>query len=122
MSATNVPRRMRLICGFVLALAWPVVVVAEVNNARFESCRAQLKQLHKLEVLYGMQWHAPAEPRVIVGPTFSRLPIDGKESFVAVVNCFLMVGDADKCVNFDTLDWQTGKAVGRFENCRFKMK
>lgn len=121
MNTTNASRRLRLICGFVLAFGWPVVVVAEVDNARFESCRSQLKQLHKLDALYDMQWHSPREPRVVVGPTFFRLPIDGKESFVAVVNCFLMVGDPGRCVNFDTLHWQTGKAVGRFENCRFKM-
>lgn len=90
------------------------------DNARFEQCRAKLQQAQKLEVLYDLQWEKAREPRVVVGPTFFRMPIDAKEGFVDTVNCFLMAGEAGKCINFPVRSWNTGKAVGRFENCRYK--
>lgn len=92
------------------------------SDSRFETCRQKLIQAQKLEVLYDLDWKLPKEPKVVVGPTFFRMPIDAKEGFADTVNCFLMAGASGKCVNFNVLHWQTGKAAGRFSNCRFKMK
>ncbi|MER2518605.1 MAG: hypothetical protein ABTR92_19775 [Candidatus Accumulibacter phosphatis] len=122
MNTTNLGRMFCLLCGAIGGLLWSVIATADpTTDTRVESCRAKLIQAQKLDVLYDMQWKSPREPRVVVGPTFLKMPIDGKEGFAATVNCFLMAGDTGKCVNFDTLHWQTGKALGRFSNCRFAM-
>lgn len=90
------------------------------NGQQAEECRKKLVQAQKLEVLYDMDWNLPKEPRVVAGPTFFNMPFDAKEGFVETANCYL-VGGGDKCVNFNVTHWKTGKAVGRFSNCKFKM-
>ena len=92
------------------------------DDKRLEVCRGKLFQAQKLDVLYDLDWKLPKEPRVVAGPTFFSMPIDAKEGFVDTVNCFLTAGQAGKCVNFDVLHWQTGKAIGRFSYCKFKRK
>lgn len=92
------------------------------SDSRFETCRQKLIQTQRLEVLYDLDWKLPEEPKVVVGPTFFRMPIDAKESFADNVNCFLMTGATGKCVSLNILHWQTGKAAGRFSNSRFNMK
>jgi hypothetical protein len=95
---------------------------AVVNDARFEGCKKTLVNAQKMEVLYAFTWENPArEAHVVVGPTFFKMAFEYKESFAATVSCFLSAGDAKLCANFDVLHWQTGKAVGRFNNCKFKM-
>lgn len=109
----------KLILILSLALGSPVTFA---GDAEFEKCRSKLKVAQKLDLLYDLDWKSGRDmPRVVVGPTFFTVPIDAKEGFAATVNCFLMAGDSGKCVNFDVLHWQTGKAVGRFNNCRFRM-
>lgn len=91
------------------------------DDSRFEKCRAKLKQAQKLDMLYDLDWHGSDEPRVVVGPTFFSVPIDAKQGFADTVNCFLMAGHSDKYINFDLLDWRTGKAVGRYKYGQVKM-
>jgi hypothetical protein len=86
---------------------------------RFEDCREKLKKAQQLEVLYNLEWNR-AIPKVVVGPTFYFIAIDAKEGFADTVNCFLMVGES-KYLNFDLLDWQTGKRVARYSAGRLKM-
>lgn len=108
----------------LIATAWILasqLAFAESADQRFEECKTKLVQAQKLDLLYDFDWKPPKEPKVVVGPTFFQIPIDAKEGFVETVNCFLMAGKTGKCVNFDVRSWQTGKAVGRFSNCRFKM-
>lgn len=95
--------------------------IAQATGNRLEECRAKLKQSQKLEVLHDLDWQPPAEPKVVVGRIFYKIPIDAKQGFAATVNCFLLAGETDKLINFDVLDWQSGKAVGRFHNGRFVM-
>lgn len=112
--------RLRVLLLVVASLA-SHGALAESNDQRFEACKSKLVQAQKLDLLYDFDWKLPKEPKVIVGPTFFKIPIDAKEGFTETVNCFLMAGESGKCVNFDVRNWQTGKAVGRFSNCRFKM-
>jgi hypothetical protein len=91
-------------------------------DGRFEACRAKLKKAQALRMLHDLDWQLPSEPRVVAGPTFFSVAIDAKEGFAETVNCFLVAGEQDKCVNFSVLDWKTGLQVGRFENCRFVMR
>lgn len=91
------------------------------DDKRFDTCRAKLIQAQKLDLLYDMDWKPPKEPRVVVGPTFFSIPIDAKEGFVETVNCFLMAGE-DRYINFDVLDYRTGKSLGRYSYGKFKMK
>lgn len=107
------------IAGFAITLLLAASAVC-ADERQFEVCRSKLKQAQQLDVLYDLDWKSGREPRVVAGRTFFNLPIDAKEGFVETVNCFLMTGK-NQCVNFDVLHWQTGKAVGRFSNCRFKM-
>ena len=92
--------------------------VADTDKV-FEQCRAKLKKSQKLDVLYDLKWEG-STLRVVVGPTFYKIPIDAKEGFIETVNCFVNVGKPN-CLNFDVLDWQTGKKIGRFESCSFSM-
>lgn len=90
------------------------------DDKRAEECRKKLVKAQQLKVLYDMDWKLPKEPKVVAGPTFFDMPIDGKEGFVETANCYL-VGGEDKCINFNVTHWKTGKPVGRFSNCKFKM-
>ena len=88
-------------------------------NKRFEECREKLKKAQQLEVLYDLEWKR-AMPKVVVGPTFYSIPIDAKQGFADTVNCFLMTGKSNY-IDFDLLDWQTGKLVARYSLGRLKM-
>jgi hypothetical protein len=90
------------------------------SDARFEGCKSKLIAAQGLDVLYDLDWKPPAEPKVVVGPTFFQIPIYAKEGFVETVNCFLSAG-RNTIFEFDVLHWQTGKPVGRFRRGRFKM-
>jgi hypothetical protein len=105
-----------------LAVMFAADSAAPSNDQQFEQCRAKLVLAQKLGMLYDLDWKPHSEPYVVVGATFMEVPIDAKEGLATTVNCFLMAGDTGKCMNFDVLHWQTGKAIGRFENCRFRMK
>lgn len=96
--------------------------VSAADDKQFEACKAKLIQAQNLDLLYDMEWNPPKEPKVVVGPTFFTIPIDAKEGFVETVNCFLMAGESGKYVNFDVLDWRTGKSVGRYSFGKLKMK
>lgn len=106
----------------LLAVIGVTNIANAADDARFETCKAKLIQAQKLDLLYDMDWKPPKEPKVVVGPTFFTIPIDAKEGFVETVNCFLMAGDRGKYINFDVLDWRTGKSVGRYSYGKFKMK
>jgi len=92
------------------------------SDAVFNTCKAKLVKAHELGVLYAFDWKPPKEPYVVAGKTFFAIAIDAKEGFAETVSCFLVAGESGKCANFNILHWQTGKAVGRFQNCRLKMK
>jgi hypothetical protein len=91
------------------------------SDAAFAACKTKLQKANELGVLYAFDWKPPKEPYVVVGRTFFGIAMDAKEGFAETLNCFLMAGESGKCVNFDVLHWQTGKAVGRFRNCKLKI-
>jgi hypothetical protein len=86
---------------------------------RFEDCRTKLKKAQQLEALYDLEWKR-AMPKVVVGPTFYTIPIDAKQGLADTINCFLMTGKSEY-IDFDLLDWQTGKRVTRYSIVRLKM-
>jgi hypothetical protein len=88
-------------------------------NKRFEECHEKLKKAQQLEALSDLEWKR-AMPKVVVGPTFYSIPIDAKQGFADTVNCFLMTGKSNY-IDFDLLDWQTGKRVARYSLGRLKM-
>ena len=92
------------------------------DDKQFETCRAKLIQAQKLDLLHALDWDPAREPKVVVGPTFSDISIEAKETFIATVNCFLMAGRGDKYINFDVLDWRTGKSIGRYSYGKLEMK
>ncbi len=102
-----------LVCN----LAWADIM----SERRLEACRDKVTQAQKAGVLYGLEWKLPNEPTVVAGPGYFSLPIDEKERFVEAVNCYLMGGDAGRCVNFDVLDWKNNKPIGRFSFCLFRI-
>lgn len=86
-----------------------------------EQCRAKLKEAQKLEVLHELHWSPGTAPQVVVGPTFHRIPYDSKQIFLTIVNC-LLVGGAQKYVNFDVLDHMNHRVVGSWSNGRYKAR
>ncbi|MEM5296935.1 hypothetical protein VSR82_21715 [Burkholderia sp. JPY481] len=110
------------LCAIPLLIASFAAYADAASDKQFEVCRSKLKQAQKLEMLYDLDWKPPREPKVVAGPTFSKVGIDAKEGFAETVNCFLMAGQSGKYVNFDVLDWRTGKSVGRYSNGVLRMK
>jgi hypothetical protein len=94
---------------------------APAVEKRFEGCRAKLKQAKKLDVLHDLDWQHGSMPRVVAGPTFFTIPIDAKEGFADTVNCFLMSGEGG-AINFDILDWRTGKVAAKYSLGRLEME
>lgn len=92
------------------------------NNKRFEACRVKLLKAQKLGVLYAIDWKPHKEPYVVAGQTFFNMAIDAKEGFAETVNCFLTAGDKSHVINFNILDWRTGKKVGRFSYGKLHME
>jgi hypothetical protein len=90
------------------------------SETRFEGCRTKLKKAHELDVLYDLKWKSGQTPRVLVGPTFYSIPIDAKQGFASTVNCFLTAGK-DSYINFEVMDWRSGKAVGEYRYGQFSM-
>ena len=90
-----------------------------IANKRFEECREKLKKAQQAEALYDFEWKR-AMPKVVVGPTFYAIPIDAKQGLADTVNCFLMAGKSSY-IDFDILDWQTGKRVAQYSLGRLKM-
>lgn len=113
---------MRAILAAALAIAFALPAAAKDSTpqTRFSMCRDTLKKAQSLDVLYKIDWKG-AEPRVLVGPTFLNMPIDSKEQFAAVVNCFLTKADGD-VMEFGLSDWRTGKPVGRFHWGKLEME
>lgn len=105
-----------------LLLGASISINGYANDQQFEKCRSKLIQAQKLGVLQDLSWNGKSSPRVIVGPTFSRMRIDGKEGFAETVNCFLMAGDTKSFINFDVLDGFTGKPIGSYSYGRYKHK
>lgn len=90
------------------------------SEKRFEECRTKLQAAKKLDVLYDFTWEKGRGARVLVGPTYYRVPFHAKEGFAETISCFLTVGESGSCMNFDLRDWRSGKVVGRFVNCRLQ--
>src|SRR2546425_11294617 len=90
------------------------------ENKQFETCKKKLKQAQRLDVLYDMNITV-FPPHITVGPTFYTIPIDAKQGFAETVSCFLTAGEAGKLINFDLLDYRTGKHVARFSYGQLKM-
>jgi len=108
---------MKRLIGLMLVTLSTIAISAD---SEFEACRNKLVAAQKLDVLHDLQWTGKKPPRVVAGRTFFTIPIDAKEGFAETVNCFLMAGDRDKFVNFDILDWRTGKPVGSFTYGKYK--
>lgn len=96
----------------------PVIVAPKsaqeekADNGRFEACRAKLKKAQRLELLNDLSFDGGL-PHVVVGPAFFTAPLTAKQGFADTVNCFLMAG-SDNHINFDLLDYRTGKAVAHY--------
>jgi hypothetical protein len=99
----------------------PAAAPSPAVEKRFEGCRAKLKQAKKLDVLYDLDWQHGSTPRVVAGPTFFTIPIDAKEGFADTVNCFLMAGEGG-AINFNILDWRTGKVAAKYSLGRLEME
>lgn len=102
------------------ALTAALAHAGPTNEKRFEECKAKLQAAKKLDLLYDLAFEKGRGYRVLVGPTYYRVPLDAKEGFVATLNCFLNAGETKSCMNFDLRDWKSGKVVGRYRNCRLQ--
>ena len=111
---------MRATFAMLAILATTAAFAAPGDSARLDACRDKLKKAQKPEVLYDMKWEAGKGPRVLVGPTYHRIPFDAKEGFAEALNCFFNAGEQGKCMNFDLRDYRSGSVVHHFRNCRLK--
>jgi hypothetical protein len=91
----------------------------KVATARFEECRATLKQAAANGILHDMDWKEGQDPYVVIGPEYAGLRSTQKEALANTVNCFLTAGK-DSCIAFALRDWQTEKPVAQYSLCRLK--
>ena len=97
------------------------VVDAQDDDARFAECQNLLKAAQQAQILDDIQPRGRGQaPRVLVGPHFFKLPLKSREGFSKALNCLLVAGARDKCMNFDLQHWQSGAVVARYENCVYK--
>lgn len=89
------------------------------NEARFNQCRSKLVMAQKLGLLEGLDYKN-TPPSVTVGKTFYNLPFDAKTGFIEEVNCFLNQGDPTY-INFNIIDWRTGKKIGQYSWGKLKL-
>lgn len=80
---------------------------------RFAACRLKLEVARRSSVLVGLSIDG-AVPRIVVGRAFEGLPLTSKQDFADAVNCFLMAGDDKHLMNFELLDYRTGKPVAEY--------
>lgn len=92
-----------------------------LDAQRFEECKAKLRTAQAADMLYNLDLQTGGVAKVMVGPTFFLVPLDTKQGFAETLNCFLMAGASDKHIDFDFLDWRTGKPVGSYSWGRVKM-
>lgn len=92
---------------------------AKEADKKLEACRAKLKEAKNIDLLNDLRWDGRSSPQVLVGPTFFRVPLGTKERFADTVNCFLMAGKEDGCVNFNISDGLSGRTVATYHNCRY---
>jgi len=95
------------------------VPTSAATTKHFEECREWLKKDQSSGLLYDLEWKKTL-PKVVVGSTFYAIPIDQKQGLADRVNCFLMAGKSNY-IDFDLLDWQTGKRVAQYSLGRLKM-
>lgn len=88
---------------------------AYADNHELEQCKKKLVASKKLDLLYDMDFS-----KVVVGPTFYKLPFDAKQEFAKTANCFLVNGSGGY-VNFDLVDWRTNKKIGSYSYGRLKL-
>lgn len=95
-------------------------VLKDVLQIKPEPKQKPKPKAKRLDLLYDLKLDGEI-PRVVAGPTFFAVPIDAKQGFADTVNCFLTIGQP-LYINFEILDYQTGKSVGSYRNGELKMK
>jgi len=98
-----------------------IVKAEESAFSKYKASAEILVKAQKLDLLYDLDWRPPKEPKVVVGSGFYKISFGTQENLILTINCFLMAGNDKQFVNFDVLDWKTGKRIGRFADVKFKM-
>lgn len=91
------------------------------SDARFEQCQKKLKAAHQLDLLHAFDWKPPKAPYVVAGPTFGKIDISAKQGFADTVNCYLVGGDDAKLINFEILDYRSGRRIAEYRNGRLRV-
>jgi hypothetical protein len=91
----------------------------QIENKRFVSCRSQWNQAKRRDVLHDLKID-PLPPHMFVGPAFYTIPTYEKQEFADAVNCFL-VGGEERYIDFDFLDYRTGRVAARYSDGRLEV-
>lgn len=83
----------------------------KTTAARLKECTKQLEEATKIGVVYKLGGKG-ARPQVIVGSAWFSLPIDAKEAFHEVVQCYAVKGTGGAITSLEYRHWQTGNVVG----------
>lgn len=116
------------------AIAASLAVALPAQAGRFESpheasffeertfvdCKAELYKALDADTLRRVEWRSPhRRAHALIGPAFLELQAAERQRLASSMNCFLVGGRVDTCVNFELYHWQTGQHVGRVRNCRY---
>lgn len=93
----------------------------EADDARLEQCREKLKKSQELDLLHNMTFDKGV-PKVWVGPTWYKLPIEAKIEFAGVAHCFFMAGRSDGFMQFPIYDGMSGKQIATWKYTRLDVK
>jgi hypothetical protein len=90
-------------------------------DARLEECRTKLKQASTLDLLHNMTFEG-GRPKVWVGETWHRLPIEAKSEFARTAACFFLAGREDRSIAFPVFDGRTGKQIATWSYTRLSVE
>jgi len=95
----------------------PTAEARAVSDARLESCRTKLKAAQALDLLHNMTFDG-GKPKVWVGRTWDRLPIEAKTDFAQNAACFFLAGQSGEAITYPIFDGMTGKQIATWKYTR----
>lgn len=80
----------------------------------FSRCRDLLKLSQKAQVLHNMSFDG-GRPKVWIGRTWYRIPIESKTEFAQTAACFFLGGEQAKFITFPIYDGMTGRQIATWQ-------
>jgi len=81
---------------------------------KFDECRRTLLDAKHNDILFGLEWERGKAPKIVIGPRFLTIETEDRKRFADSVNCFLAGGRRRYSIDFELVDWKTGRVVAHY--------